>query len=69
MVENTVKRFGLLLQNSGLGYSAKEGLTSNTKDGMPAYDLPSVLPVTFGIFTAEKQSQIRFIKMDNRTGI
>ncbi|MEP6683223.1 MAG: M36 family metallopeptidase, partial [Parafilimonas sp.] len=39
----------------GLGFSAKEGTTTSTSDGKSAYDLPSVLAVTFGNFTAEKQ--------------
>ncbi|HEY2727455.1 MAG TPA: T9SS type A sorting domain-containing protein, partial [Parafilimonas sp.] len=47
----------------GLGYSAKEGSTSNTNDGTPAYDLPSIiLPVTFGNFTAQKQNNTSLLK-------
>ncbi len=39
----------------GLGFSASEGSTNSTVDGKAAYDLPSVLPVIFGSFTAQKQ--------------
>ncbi|MBV9963514.1 MAG: M36 family metallopeptidase [Parafilimonas sp.] len=48
--------------NRGLGYSAKEGSTANTKDGVPAYDVPSALPVNFGNFTAEKQGSAALLK-------
>jgi len=46
----------------GLGYSAKEGSSNNTRDQVAAYDLPVVLPVTFGNFTAEKQSSTALLK-------
>lgn len=46
----------------GLGYSASQGSASNTKDGTPAYDLPLVLPVSFGSFTAEKQGSNALLK-------
>jgi extracellular elastinolytic metalloproteinase len=47
----------------GLGYSAKEGSSNNNNDGEPAYDLPStVLPVTFGTFTAQKQNTTSLLK-------
>lgn len=46
----------------GLGYSADEGSSSSTTDGTAAYDLPSVLPVTFGSFTAEKQNNTALLK-------
>jgi len=39
----------------GLGYSANEGKATDTKDGTAAYDVPMVLPVTWGKFTAVKQ--------------
>jgi hypothetical protein len=39
----------------GLGYSANQGFATNTNDGVPAYDLPSVLAIVIGTFTAEKQ--------------
>jgi hypothetical protein len=31
----------------GLGYSANKESNNNTTDGTPAYDLPTILPVTF----------------------
>ncbi len=46
----------------GLGYSAKQGVSSNTNDGVPAYDLPLTLPVNFGNFTAEKQGSSALLK-------
>ncbi len=47
----------------GLGYSAKQGSSNNNNDGIPAYDLPSiVLPVTFGAFTAQKQNNTSLLK-------
>jgi hypothetical protein len=47
----------------GLGYSAKQGLNSDTKDGTPAYDLPSiVLAVKFDNFTAQKQNNTSLLK-------
>ncbi|MEP6467454.1 MAG: M36 family metallopeptidase, partial [Parafilimonas sp.] len=45
-----------------LGYSASEGNSNSTSDGKSAYDLPSVLPVTFGSFTAEKQGSTSLLK-------
>lgn len=46
----------------GLGYSADEGSSDDITDGTAAYDLPSVLPVTFGSFTAEKQNNTALLK-------
>lgn len=47
----------------GLGYSADEGSSSDTKDGTPAYDLPSnILPVTIADFTAQKQGTSALLK-------
>lgn len=47
----------------GLGYSAKEGSAIDTKDGTPAYDLPSnILPVTITDFTAQKQGTTALLK-------
>src|SRR4030095_15309570 len=46
----------------GLGYSAKQGTNTSTTDGTPAYDLPTVLPVTFSNFTAEKQGSSALLK-------
>jgi hypothetical protein len=46
----------------GLGYSASEGSSSSTTDGTAAYDLPEVLPVTFGSFTAQKQNNTALLK-------
>lgn len=47
----------------GLGYSAKQGAATNTKDGTGAYDLPpNILPVQFGNFTAQKQGNTALLK-------
>jgi hypothetical protein len=47
----------------GLGYSAQQGSSNDNNDGIPAYDVPSiVLPVTFGTFTAQKQNNTSLLK-------
>lgn len=46
----------------GLGYSADEGSTGNIKDGVAAYDVPLVLPVVWGNFTAEKVNSTALLK-------
>lgn len=46
----------------GLGFSASQGSPRNTTDGTAAYDLPIVLPVTFGSFTAEKKGTAALLK-------
>lgn len=46
----------------GLGYSADQGKNSDIKDGKAAYDLPEVLPVIWGNFTAEKINSTALLK-------
>ncbi len=46
----------------GLGYSANEGSNNLIKDAKGAYDLPSVLPVVWGTFTAEKINNTALLK-------
>jgi len=46
----------------GLGFSADQGDRDNVKDNISAYDLPLVLPVTFGSFTAEKKGSTALLK-------
>ncbi|HYK47010.1 MAG TPA: M36 family metallopeptidase, partial [Parafilimonas sp.] len=49
------KEIWMAFARRGLGYSANQGKATDTKDGTAAYDVPSVLPVTWGKFTAVKQ--------------
>jgi hypothetical protein len=46
----------------GLGYSANQGSSNSTIDGVAAYDVPSVLAAIFGNFTAEKQGNTALLK-------
>ncbi|HEX5150119.1 MAG TPA: M36 family metallopeptidase [Parafilimonas sp.] len=46
----------------GLGFSAAQGNSNNTTDGVAAYDIPAVLPVTFSGFTAEKHGDAALLK-------
>jgi hypothetical protein len=47
----------------GLGYSAKQGNSNSTRDGIAAYDLPpGVLAAVFENFTAQKQGNTALLK-------
>lgn len=46
----------------GLGALASQGTSNNTNDGVADYSLPTVLPVVFGTFTAEKVNNTALLK-------
>ena len=63
------KEIWIAFAKRGFGYSAKEGSTSNTNDGIPAYDLPpNILPVTFANFTAQKQDNTSLLNWTTDQG-
>ena len=72
MEVNTAKIFGNVFASRGLGYSAKEGSQQVIPDDQVAC-LRSchlcILPVTFGNFTAEKQSNTALLKWTTASGI
>ena len=46
----------------GLGFSADQGSNKKIKDAQGAYDLPEILPVVWGNFTAEKVNSTALLK-------
>lgn len=46
----------------GLGYGADQGNNNNIKDGTASYTLPSILPVIWGNFTAQKINKTALLK-------
>ncbi len=53
----------------GLGALASQGSSNNTNDGIPDYSLPTILPVIFGSFTAEKLNNTALLKWTTVTEI